>query len=159
MDGTPFTQNQVPPGGEFLYKFTVTRPGIFWYHPHHHASTNQVFKGLYGMIVVEDPNEAPLIANGTLPPASQTKPIVLSDITVCKAPGSNDAADVRRRRRCRGPGGGALPVQPPPTPLTLCETPPIDEDGVARGAVRRRRHPEHPDARDDAGARTRARPC
>ena len=54
-DGTPFTQNQVPPGGNFLYKFKVTRPGIFWYHPHHHASTNQVFKGLYGMIVVTGP--------------------------------------------------------------------------------------------------------
>ena len=37
-----------------------TGPGIFWYHPHHHSSTNQVFKGLYGMIVVEDPNEAAL---------------------------------------------------------------------------------------------------
>ena len=48
-DGTPLTQNQVPPGGKFLYKFKVSRPGVFWYHPHHHASTNQVFKGLYGL--------------------------------------------------------------------------------------------------------------
>src|SRR5688500_7711036 len=36
MDGTPFTQNMVPPGGEFLYEFEVPRPGIYWYHPHHH---------------------------------------------------------------------------------------------------------------------------
>jgi FtsP/CotA-like multicopper oxidase with cupredoxin domain len=86
MDGTPFTQNQVPPGKEFLYKFTVSRPGIFWYHPHHHASTNQVFKGLYGLILVADPNEAALQASGTLPPAAQTKPVVLSDVTVCKRP-------------------------------------------------------------------------
>ena len=43
------TQNQVPPEGKFLYKFKVTRPGIYWYHPHHHSSTNQVFKGLYGV--------------------------------------------------------------------------------------------------------------
>ena len=92
MDGTPFTQNQVPPGGTFLYKFTVTRPGIFWYHPHHHSSTNQVFKGLYGMILVKDPNEAALQKAGILPPESQTRPIVLSDITVCKKKGSNDAA-------------------------------------------------------------------
>ena len=72
VDGTPFTQNPVPPGGSFLYKFTVTRPGIFWYHPHHDPSddsnTNQVFSGLYGMIVVRDPNEAALQASGTLPP-------------------------------------------------------------------------------------------
>ena len=51
-DGTPLTQNQVPPFGVFLYKFKVTRPGIFWYHPHHHSSTNQVFKGLYGTMIV-----------------------------------------------------------------------------------------------------------
>src|SRR3954467_15510938 len=53
-DGTPLSQNQVPPNAGFLYKFKVTRPGIYWYHPHHHSSTNQVFKGLYGMIVVTD---------------------------------------------------------------------------------------------------------
>ena len=56
-DGTPLTQNQVPPNGTFLYKFKVTRPGMFWYHPHHHSSTNQVFKGLYGTILITDPNE------------------------------------------------------------------------------------------------------
>ena len=49
-DGTPLSQNQVEPGDTFLYKFTVTRPGVFWYTPHHHSSTNQVFKGLYGSI-------------------------------------------------------------------------------------------------------------
>jgi FtsP/CotA-like multicopper oxidase with cupredoxin domain len=54
-DGTPLTQNQVPPGGKFLYKFKVTRPGIYWYHPHHHSSTNQVFKGLYGAIIIRAP--------------------------------------------------------------------------------------------------------
>src|SRR5439155_9145678 len=63
MDGTPFTQNMVQPGGTFLYKFKVTRPGMFWYHPHHHTSTNQVFHGLYGLIVVTDPNEAALVNN------------------------------------------------------------------------------------------------
>ena len=68
-DGTPLTQNQVPPSGTFLYKFKVTRPGIYWYHPHHHSSTNQVFKGLYGTIIVTDPNEAALQATGVLPPA------------------------------------------------------------------------------------------
>jgi FtsP/CotA-like multicopper oxidase with cupredoxin domain len=141
VDGTPFTQNQVPPGGNFLYKFTVTRPGVYWYHPHHHASTNQVFKGLYGMIVVRDPNEAALQASGTLPAPSQTKPIVLSDVTVCKAKGTNDAATYNPA--LPHVSGGALPAQQPPTPKNLCEGPslagpppnpyPVDEDGTLRG--------------------------
>ena len=141
VDGTPFTQNQVPPGGNFLYKFTVHRPGIFWYHPHHHGSTDQVFKGLYGMIIVKDPNEAALQASGTLPSASDTKPIVLSDMTVCKKVGENDTETYSPT--LPHVSGGALPKQQPPTPANLCEGPgltgppvnpyPIDEDGVERG--------------------------
>jgi FtsP/CotA-like multicopper oxidase with cupredoxin domain len=130
IDGTPFTQNQVAPGGSFLYKFKVDRPGIFWYHPHHHSSTNQVFKGLYGMIVVTDPNEAPLQAAKILPSASQTKQLALADTTVCKAAGTNDTATY-------APGspwiGGALPAQAGPTPKTLCESPTaVDENGNLR---------------------------
>jgi FtsP/CotA-like multicopper oxidase with cupredoxin domain len=135
MDGTPFTQNQVPPGGEFLYKFTVSRPGIYWYHPHHHASTNQVYKGLYGMILVEDPNDAELVADGTLPPASQTVPLVLSDLTVCKTAGSNDTQTYATGATVpwTGPGGALTSVQSSPWPVTLCEAPTaIDEDGNLR---------------------------
>ena len=135
MDGTPFTQNVVPPGGSFLYYFKVLRPGIFWYHPHHDpaddTNTNQVFSGLSGMIVVRDPNEAALQASGTLPPPDQTKPLVLSDTTVCKAPGSNDPVTYPNPGGntlpwVGNPGGGttpALPVQANPTPKMLCETP------------------------------------
>ncbi len=146
MDGTPFTQNMVPPGGEFLYEFTVTRPGIYWYHPHHHASTNQVFKGLYGMIVVKDPNEDGLQSVGILPSDAQTFPIVLSDMTVCKNPGSNDLhtyddnddATVGVTQPWAGGGGAAnmLSHQSGPTPSNLCQGPavagdpyPVDESG------------------------------
>jgi FtsP/CotA-like multicopper oxidase with cupredoxin domain len=134
MDGTPFTQNAVPPGSSFIYKFTVDRPGVFWYHPHHFNSTNQVFRGLYGMIVVTDPNEAALQANGTLPPASQTKQLVLGDTTVCKAALSNPAVnyvdpDPQTGKPRSWVGGGALPVQMGPNPQTLCETTPIDDSG------------------------------
>jgi FtsP/CotA-like multicopper oxidase with cupredoxin domain len=140
-DGTPLTQNQVAPGGSFLYKFRVSRPGIYWYHPHHHASTNQVFKGLYGPIVIRDPNEAALQASGVLPSVGQTLTLALSDITVCKAPGTNDA----RTFPASAPwiGGGSLPDQGTP-PVSLCETSALDEDGMSRGPVRRRRHPQHP---------------
>lgn len=109
-DGTPLTQNQVSPGGTYLYKFKVTRPGLFWYHPHHHSSTNQVFKGLYGMIIVTDANDDTLTASGVLPPAAQTKVFALSDTSVCGAQGTNV---------------GNL--------LAICETTPIDEDGNPRG--------------------------
>lgn len=130
-DGTPITQNQVPPGGEFLYKFKVPRPGIFWYHPHHHSSTNQVFRGLYGSIIVTDPNEAALVSAGTLPNASRTRTVVLSDMTVCKAPGSNDAATYDPS--LPHVSGGPLPAQPGPFPVNLCEAPTaIDEDGNLR---------------------------
>jgi len=127
-DGTPLTQNQVPPGGDFLYDFVVTRPGIYWYHPHHEFSTNQVFKGLYGSIIVTDPNEVPLISSGVLPGSDDTLTLVLSDLTVCKAPGANDV--VTYPSTLPWVGGAPLPAQPEPTPKTLCDTP-IDGHGDA----------------------------
>ncbi len=153
LDGTPFTQNMVEPGGNFLYKFTVTRPGIFWYHPHHHASTNQVFKGLYGMVIVKDPNEDQLQSSGTLPSDAQTRQIVLSDTTVCKDVGDNpthayddNASGPAGTAPWSGSGGvpNSLPAQPDPSPKNLCEGPavtsggdsdpyPIDENGNLRG--------------------------
>jgi len=92
-DGTPLTQNIVPPGGTYLYKFKVTRPGVYWYHPHHHSSTNQVFKGMYGTFIVKSTDEETLQASGTLPPESLTKTFALSDITVCKASGNSSLAN------------------------------------------------------------------
>jgi FtsP/CotA-like multicopper oxidase with cupredoxin domain len=138
-DGTPLTQNLVPPGGTFLYKFKISRPGIFWYHPHHHSSTNQVFKGLYGSMIVTDPNEAALEAGGVIPGAAQTKTLVLSDVTVCKAVGSNDA--VTYSPSLPHVSGGPLPAQQTPFPVNLCEGladnpagKAIDEDGAPRAS-------------------------
>src|SRR5205085_2728426 len=69
--------------------FQAPRAGLFWYHPHHHNSLNQVFRGMYGMIIVTDPLQAGLIG-GVLPAAADTMQLVLSDITVCKGVGSTD---------------------------------------------------------------------
>ncbi len=135
-DGTTVTQNgavpafppppaPAPAGGTYLYKFKVPRPGLYWYHPHHHHSTNRVFKGLYGLIVVADPNESTLIASGVIPGPADTRQFVLSDLTVCKAPGTNDAATYDPS--LPWVGGGALPVQPAPTPVTLCEIAPAGD--------------------------------
>jgi FtsP/CotA-like multicopper oxidase with cupredoxin domain len=128
MDGTPLTQDQVPPGGTYTYDFIAPRPGVYWYHPHHQFSTGQVFKGMYGSIIIEDPNEAALVADDTLPGPADTHTMVLADMTVCKAPGSNDTETYDPSLPWAG--GGALPVQPPPTPDDLCEGSPLDRFGV-----------------------------
>ncbi|MEO8340211.1 MAG: multicopper oxidase family protein, partial [Nitrospirota bacterium] len=136
-DGTEVTQSAVAPaGGTFDYKFTVRRPGIFWYHPHHHSSTNQVAKGLYGSIIVEDKDgyEAALIGKGVIPSAAQTKTLVISDITVCGAPGSNPAAfDDTVLSHVSGIHSWAINYQNHPltqSPLILCEADPLDANGV-----------------------------
>ena len=47
---------------------------MYWYHPHRHPLVaDQVFGGLYGAIVVEDPDELPV---------SRERVLVVSDITL-----------------------------------------------------------------------------
>lgn len=54
MDGVPHaTQPPVPPGGTFTYEFTPKDAGTFWFHPHVRSS-EQVERGLYGLLIVED---------------------------------------------------------------------------------------------------------
>lgn len=56
MDGAPgVTQDAVPPGAEFLYDFVAPDAGTFWYHPHERAF-EQMARGLYGALVVEEPD-------------------------------------------------------------------------------------------------------
>jgi FtsP/CotA-like multicopper oxidase with cupredoxin domain len=55
MDGVSgLTQNPVQPGEEFIYNFEVPDAGTFWYHAHHN-SYEQVARGLYGPLIVDDP--------------------------------------------------------------------------------------------------------
>ncbi|HYB98692.1 MAG TPA: multicopper oxidase family protein [Candidatus Limnocylindrales bacterium] len=57
MDGVPgVTQEPVQPGQTFVYEFTPREAGTFWFHPHLRSS-EQVERGLYGVLIVED--EAP----------------------------------------------------------------------------------------------------
>ena len=147
-DGTEITQNSVAPspaqvlgngavaGGTFLYKFKAPRAGLFWYHPHSHNSINRVHHGLYGMIVVKDPAENTLLG-GVLPAAADTVQLVLSDITVCKAPGLN-------LNRTFVDPGTIMPVadrpewlssntaQRGPTPIALCDISPPTAGGDAK---------------------------
>ena len=56
MDGAPeVTQPVVPPGADFLYDFVAPDAGTFWYHPHERAF-EQMARGLYGALVVEEEN-------------------------------------------------------------------------------------------------------
>ena len=150
-DGTEVTQEAVAPafsvpppppapaGGTYLYKFKVPRPGLYWYHPHHHHSLNRVFRGMYGMIVVTDPNEAALIASGVIPGTADTKQLVLSDITVCKAPHSNDEATyvdpttLPEADRAEWLSGATS--QDGPTPRDLCELPTATADDGSPAAA------------------------
>lgn len=55
MDGVPgVTQNSIPPGGTFTYKFTVTPQmiGTHYYHSHYN-DLFQVDHGLYGPLIVD----------------------------------------------------------------------------------------------------------
>ena len=135
-DGASVTQNLIPTGGKYTYRFRVTRPGTFWYHPHS-MPTNQLFKGMYGPLIVEDPNDAPLIDLGVLPGQSGTRTLVLSDITVCRAPGRNDAVTFPAGAQVPwaftedyGPFPGLVQY---PGPRDLCETP-RDDHGHPMGS-------------------------
>jgi len=54
MDGVSgLTQDAVQPGGTFDYDFTVPDAGTYWYHAHN-RSFEQVARGLYGALIVEE---------------------------------------------------------------------------------------------------------
>lgn len=56
MDGVPhLTQQPIEPGKTFVYDFICPDAGTFWYHPHIN-SAEQVGRGLYGALIVEERN-------------------------------------------------------------------------------------------------------
>ena len=72
MDGVPdISQPEVKTGEQFTYDFIVRDAGLYWYHPHV-ASAAQVGFGLYGALLVEDPNDGVDVADQLT--------LVLSDI-------------------------------------------------------------------------------
>lgn len=71
-DGSPF--HPIPPGGQADFEFTIPAgtAGTYWYHPHpHHMTRDQVAKGLFGAIIVRDPDDP-------LPPLTE-KLLILTD--------------------------------------------------------------------------------
>tara|TARA_R110001599_G_scaffold131202_1_gene306957 strand:- start:3551 stop:5050 length:1500 start_codon:yes stop_codon:yes gene_type:complete len=54
MDGVPhLTQTPIASGSTFTYEFDAVDAGTFWYHPHQ-RSFEQVGRGLYGPLIVEE---------------------------------------------------------------------------------------------------------
>ncbi len=85
MDGVPgISQPEVPPGGTFTYDFTVPDAGLYWYHPHV-MSAAEVGFGLYGALLVDDPQDRV----GT----SDELVLVLSDIAIDDQTGELQPAD------------------------------------------------------------------
>lgn len=59
MDGVPgVTQDPVAPGETFTYRFVPKDAGTFWFHPHVRGA-EQVERGLYGVLIVEDAEPSP----------------------------------------------------------------------------------------------------
>ena len=67
----------IEPGESFDYEYLLPAdhpPGLYWYHPHLHGSAaGQVFGGLYGAIIVEDPESIAV---------ARERVLVISDITL-----------------------------------------------------------------------------
>jgi len=75
MDGAGVDKGVVAKGASVDYEFVVPHAGTYWYHPHVNSSA-QVWRGLYGALLVEDADEPDLGAETVL---------VLSDISYDEA--------------------------------------------------------------------------
>ena len=71
----------VEPGARFLYDFDVrNRASLYWYHPHPHGLTaGQAYRGLFGMIEVDDIDEQRLRSALDLTVGKNEIPLVLQD--------------------------------------------------------------------------------
>ena len=62
FDGVPgLTQDAVPPGGSFEYRFVAPDAGTFWYHPTgSRALTELTEGGLWGVLLVDEDSSPPV---------------------------------------------------------------------------------------------------
>ena len=80
----------IPPAGRYAYDFVVrARSGLYWYHPHPHGlSAGQTYRGLFGMLVVDDADDRALRSALGLVWGRTDIPLVLQD----RRPGAAYAA-------------------------------------------------------------------
>jgi FtsP/CotA-like multicopper oxidase with cupredoxin domain len=71
----------IHPGATFDYDYQLPdnhAPGVYWYHPHHHGTVaDQIFGGLYGAIIVGDPQRS----TGSIS-VTRERVLVISDISL-----------------------------------------------------------------------------
>jgi suppressor of ftsI/bilirubin oxidase len=69
------------PGERYSYDFEVrNRAGLYWYHPHPHGMTaGQAYRGLFGLIEIEDDDERRLRTALDLVPGKSEIPLILQD--------------------------------------------------------------------------------
>lgn len=74
-DGHP--RLAIDPGARYEYTFPVQdRAGTYWYHSHpHHRTGAQVYRGMAGVFIIEEPEEAAL----GLPRGAREIPLLLQD--------------------------------------------------------------------------------
>jgi FtsP/CotA-like multicopper oxidase with cupredoxin domain len=61
MDGVAgVTQDAVPVGGEYVYRFVAEQVGTYWYHSHQ-VSHEQVIRGLFGAVVITPVDSDPAV--------------------------------------------------------------------------------------------------
>jgi FtsP/CotA-like multicopper oxidase with cupredoxin domain len=84
----------VSPGGRYSYAFEVRdRGALYWYHPHPHGLTaGQAYRGLFGLIEVEDDDERALRAALELVPGKSEIPLILQDRRGAGTPPPNPIA-------------------------------------------------------------------
>ena len=87
------------PGSTFDYDYQLAPDhpsGMFWYHPHHHGMVaDQIFGGLYGAIIVDEPEGE----SGSIP-ITRERVLVISDISL-NASGSIRPPSAMARMRGR----------------------------------------------------------
>ncbi|WP_144997615.1 multicopper oxidase family protein [Kocuria marina] len=92
----------IAPGDSFDYDFSLPDdhpPGTYWYHPHRHGHVaDQLAAGLYGAIVVEDPDPVPV---------ARERALVVSDLTLDD---SGNLAEVSPPQRMMGREGETVLV-------------------------------------------------
>ena len=92
----------IAPGESFDYEFALPDdhpPGTYWYHPHRHGHVaDQVAAGLYGAIVVEEPEPVPV---------TRERVMVVSDLTL---DASGNLADVSPMQQMMGREGEVVLV-------------------------------------------------
>ena len=99
MDGVPgITQDPIGAGKSFRYDFTVPDPGTYFYHPH---SGVQLDRGLYGVLVVDDPAEPGdydaewiVVLDDWVDGTGRTPDQVLEDLRAVEASSSGDMGDM-----------------------------------------------------------------